>query len=95
VLIAVLDESASPPLAGRGGVVSVEAAQREGEGVGLYELVAAVVRPRVLINADDVEPGPLVTLRRAARAAEQIGEPWLHAVLLLSNDRTPAVGLLP
>ena len=53
-------------------VHGVESGEVVAQGVGLVELVAAVVRLRLDVNAHDVEPGPLVAHRGAAGTAAEV-----------------------
>ena len=52
----------------------VEPGEVEGESVGLYELIAAVVGLRVDIDAHHVEAGLLVALRGTTGLAERVEE---------------------
>jgi hypothetical protein len=56
--------------------------------VGLHELVAHVIRLRVLVHADDVEARALVALRGATSLATQIEQQRLaHAAPFLARTR--------
>src|SRR3990167_5379473 len=54
------------------------------EGIPLHEL-ERIVRLRLVIHTDHVEPGPVVADRRAAGAAEQVEEARPHAASRLAR----------
>jgi hypothetical protein len=62
----------------RGGMNKVKPFQRKFQRVGLVELVATIPRLRIDIDAHNVKPGALISLRGTTSAAEQIEQSRLH-----------------